>query len=260
MPLQEVSGGGPGDHEAGAEVTPGHSAQRSCFFFSHEGQKLCPRQEKATRTLAWRCLNCYHTAINPGPTRRNKGATSRPSPRAIPRPLLCLVRPVGGQPHRRRELRICRSHVRIVQGAPTYRRACLWWYHRGTTAASVPPPETRTNTVCAPVRRDAALSTHRRSSLSVSSSNWEIFGGHAGSLLVEPGIPSTRHEASASIRPAVSPPSETPPVHSTAGQGTMAAPDVRSVASPVLSRASPRCRRCPIRTRRPRYRRSRLDR
>jgi hypothetical protein len=91
-------------------------------------------------------------------------------------------------------------------------------------------------------------------------SNWEIFGRHAGSLLVEPGIPSTRHEASASIRPAVSPPSETPPVHSTAGQGTMAAPDVRSVASPVLSRASPRCRRCPIRTRRPRYRRSRLDR
>ena len=86
------------------------------------------------------------------------------------------------------------------------------------------------------------------------------FGGHAGSLLVDPGIPSTRHEASASNRPAVSPPSETPPVHRTASRGTMAAPDVRSVASPVLSRASPRCRRCPIRTRRPRYRRSRLDR
>lgn len=70
----------------------------------------------------------------------------------------------------------------------------------------------------------------------------------------------TGNEASASIRPAVSPPSETPPVNSTAGQGTMAVPDVRSVASPVLSWASPRCRRCPKRARRPRYRRSRLDR
>jgi hypothetical protein len=30
---------------------PAHSAQRSCFFFSQEGQKLRPRQEKAARTL-----------------------------------------------------------------------------------------------------------------------------------------------------------------------------------------------------------------
>ncbi len=68
-----------------------------------------------------------------------------------------------------------------------------------------------------------------------------------------------RHEA-ASISPAVSSPLKTPGGHSTAGQGTMAAPDVRSVALSVLSRASPRCRRCPTRTRRPRCRRSGPDR
>jgi len=62
---------------------------------------------------------CYHTATNPGPTRHNKGATARFPSRVIPRPFLCLGRPGGGRPPPRCELRICRSHVRIVQGAPS---------------------------------------------------------------------------------------------------------------------------------------------
>jgi hypothetical protein len=89
MPLQEVSCGGDRDHDPGprftfaagvsdqlldglgasagelAEQLPPapeqrpqqawdgeyHAAHSSCFFFSHEGQKLRPRQEKATSTL-----------------------------------------------------------------------------------------------------------------------------------------------------------------------------------------------------------------
>jgi hypothetical protein len=55
----------------------GHSAQSNCFFFSQDGQKLRPQQEKATRT---RRRQEPHQS-------RAKPCSSRPQRRNSPQPL-----------------------------------------------------------------------------------------------------------------------------------------------------------------------------
>ena len=70
-------------------------------------------------------LDCYHCATNPGRTQTNKGPLPGLRCPPNPRPLLCLGAPGCPRTPPRNELRICRSEVRILWGAPSLRRLVL---------------------------------------------------------------------------------------------------------------------------------------